>query len=254
MSVSPLRVDRTHHTEEVRLREDLAAAFRLAADLDWHEAVANHFSVAVPGPGNRFLMNPRWRHFGRIKASDLLLLDADDETTMQRPDAPDPSAWCIHGRIHALLPHARCVLHLHPPYGTAIAALANPTIVPIDQNTARYYNRVVIDLNYGGIADFTQEGNRIATALGDKRRIMLGNHGVLVVADTVAEAFDDMYYLERSCRTLALAYATGCPLNTMPHDLAERTARAWEGYADAAHVHFAELRALLDAKDPSYRD
>ena len=84
-------------------------------------------------------MNPRWRHFSRIKASDLLLLDADDKATMERPDAPDPSAWCIHGHIHAGVPHARCVLHLHPPYATAIATLADPEIKPIEQNTARYY-------------------------------------------------------------------------------------------------------------------
>jgi ribulose-5-phosphate 4-epimerase/fuculose-1-phosphate aldolase len=126
--------------------------------------------------------------------------------------------------------HARCVLHLHPPYATAIATLADPEIKPIDQNTARYYNRVDVDLNFGGIADNDAEGERLAQALGNKNRIMLGNHGVLVVADTVAEAFDDLYYMERACQTLALAYATGQKLNVMPAELAERTAQGWDDY------------------------
>jgi ribulose-5-phosphate 4-epimerase/fuculose-1-phosphate aldolase len=76
--------------DEWQLRVDLAVAFRLAVELDWHEAVANHFSLAVSPDGKRFLMNRRWRHFSRIRASDLLLLDAEDESAMEGPDAPDP--------------------------------------------------------------------------------------------------------------------------------------------------------------------
>jgi len=240
--------------DERQLRVDLAAAFRLAVELGWHEAVANHFSLAVSGDGHKFLLNPRWRHFSRIRASDLLLVDADDPATMDRPNAPDPSAWCIHGRIHASVAHARCILHAHPPYATAISALADPEIKPIDQNCARYYNRVAVDLGFGGIADETAEGERLARVLGDKRRMMMGNHGVLVVADTVAEAFHDLYYFERSCQTLVLAYSTGRPLNIMPAELAEHTARGWDAYADGAFAHFAEMKRILDAKDPSYAD
>jgi ribulose-5-phosphate 4-epimerase/fuculose-1-phosphate aldolase len=248
------KLDRRGESAERQLRVDLAAAFRLAAGLGWHEAVANHFSLAVSADGKRFLMNPRWRHFSRIKASELLLLDADDRETMSRPDAPDASAWCIHGHIHAALPHARCILHVHPAYATAVAALADPEIKPIEQNTARYYNRIAIDLNYGGIADNDEEGRRLVRMLGDKRRLMLGNHGVLVVAETVAEAFDDLYYLERACQTLVLAYSTGQKLNVMPPDVAERTARGWDDYKGAAFSHFEEMKRILDAKDPSYAD
>jgi ribulose-5-phosphate 4-epimerase/fuculose-1-phosphate aldolase len=239
---------------ERQLRVDLAAAFRLAAEFGWHEAVANHFSLAVSADGKRFLMNPRWSHFARVKASALLLLDADDRETMSRPDAPDPSAWCIHGHIHGALPHARCILHVHPPYATAIASLADPTIEPIEQNTARYYKRIAIDLGYTGIADNDEEGRRLVQVLGNMRRAMLGNHGVLVVASTVAEAFDDLYYLERACQTLVLAYSSGQRLNVMSPEVAERTARGWEDYKDAAFSHFEELKRILDAKDPSYAD
>src|SRR5207249_4599485 len=115
-TITSLSERRTRGDVEWQQRVDLAAAFRLAADLGWHEAVANHFSLAVSPDGKKFLMNPRWRHFSRIKASELLLLDADDRETMNRLDAPDPTAWCIHGHIHAAVPQARCILHVHPPY------------------------------------------------------------------------------------------------------------------------------------------
>jgi len=254
MSVTIERPGRNIEMDEWRGRVDLAAAFRLAAEQNWHESVANHFSLAVSEDGKRFLMNPRWKHFARIRARDLLLLDADDTTTMQRPDAPDPSAWCIHGAIHAALPHARCVLHVHSPYATAVACLADPAIPPIDQNCARFYNRVAIDRHYGGVADTVEEGRRLASVLGARRVLIMANHGVLVAAPTVADAYDELYYFERSCMTLVLAYSTGRPLNVMPHELAERTAKDWEEYPSYANAHFAEMKALLDMKDASYSD
>jgi ribulose-5-phosphate 4-epimerase/fuculose-1-phosphate aldolase len=237
---------------EWQLGIDLAAAFRLAVAFNWHEAVANHFSLAVSPDGKRFLMNRRWQHFSRIRASDLLLLDAEDDATMDAADAPDPSAWCIHGRIHRALPQARCILHLHTPYATAVSALADPEIKPIDQTTARYFNRIAYDMNYGGIADSTAEGDRLAAALGNRSTMMMGQHGILVVGETVADAFDRLYYLERACQTLVLAYSTGQPLNVMPDDLAEATARGWENYPGQALAHFDELKHGLELNDPSY--
>ncbi len=239
-------------TEQARLRVELAAAFRLAVLHNWHEAIANHFSVATNEAGTQFLMNPKWMHFSRIRASDLLHLDSEDREVMSRPNAPDSTAWCIHGRIHALVPQARCILHLHPAYSTAIAALADPSILPVDQTTARFFRRVAIDLDYGGVADNEAEGERLAHALGQGRRLMMGNHGILVVAPTVAEAFDDLYYLERACQTLVLAYSTGRKLSVLPDNIAEATAQAWDRYTDAAHVHFTEARMMLDARGEDY--
>jgi ribulose-5-phosphate 4-epimerase/fuculose-1-phosphate aldolase len=148
--------------------------------------------------------------------------------------------------------HARCVLHVHPRYATALACLSDPEIKPIDQNTARFHNRVAIDLEFGGIADNDAEGERLARMLRNHKRMMMGNHGVLVVAETVAEAFHDLYYLERACQTLVLAYSTGQTLNTMPPEIAERTAQGWLDYEDHAFAHFAEMKAILDEADPSY--
>jgi len=238
--------------DERQLRVDLAAAFRLAAKYDWHEAVANHFSVATSKDGKSFLMNPKWKHFSRIKAKDLLHLNADDKDAMKRPDAPDLTAWSLHGRLHAVLPQARCIIHLHPMYATAIASLADPEIKPIDQNTARFFNRVAFDMDYGGMANSDDEGTRIARKMGNKQIMMMGNHGVLVCAETVGEAFDTVYYLERACRNLVLAYSTGQKLHVMTDAVAENTAQEWEREKEQFLTHFEEQKALLDSEDKSY--
>jgi ribulose-5-phosphate 4-epimerase/fuculose-1-phosphate aldolase len=240
--------------DDVRqLRIDLAAAFRLAVELDWHESVGNHFSAAVSADGKRFLMNPRWRHFGSIRASDLMLLDADDKDVMNRPDAPDPSAWTIHGTIHRRRPSARVLLHCHPPYSTALATLKDPSMKPIDNNTARYFGRLGFDLDFGGIADEAEEGERLAKALGNHRTLLMGNHGVTATGDTVAEAFEDLYFFERAARTLIVAYSTGKPLNILSDEIAEKTAEGWGPYKGAAFAHFDYLKTQLDKTDPSYR-
>jgi ribulose-5-phosphate 4-epimerase/fuculose-1-phosphate aldolase len=251
-NLAALKTASSQQTDEWQLRVDLAAAFRIAAMYDWHEAVANHLSLAVSDDGKKFLMNPRWKHFSRIKASELLLLDSEDRSTMARPDAPDLTAWSIHGRMHAKVPQARCIIHLHPPYATALASLANPEILPIDQNTARFYNRVAIDGNYGGMANSDAEGERLGSLLGNKQIMMMGNHGILVCAQTVAEAFDLTYYLERACRNLVLAHSTGQALRVMAPDVAEKTAQEWEADRDQFLSHFEEMKQILDSQDPSY--
>jgi ribulose-5-phosphate 4-epimerase/fuculose-1-phosphate aldolase len=243
----------TTPTDPIRaLRVDLAAAFRLAAQFDWHDSVGNHFSVALPDTPSRFLLNPRWSHFATLRASDLLVVDALDPGTMARPDAPDPTAWCIHGRIHARVPAARCILHVHPPYATALCALEDPTLAPIDQVTARFHGRVAIDRQFNGLADDAAEGDRLAALLGEHRVLLMANHGVLVTGATIAEAFESLYLLERAARTLVLAYSTGQPLRILSPALAERTARDWEDYAGMAPAHFEALRGLLDRQGADY--
>jgi len=241
-------------TDDSQLRIDLAAALRLAAYYDWHEGVANHFSAAVSPDGKKFLMNPRWKHFSRAKASELLLIDADDPETMNRPDAPDPSAWSIHSAIHRRVPHARVALHLHPPYATTLATLNDPSIKPLDQVTARFFNRLAIDMEFGGIATEEAEGERIAASIGNHSSVMMANHGVTTVAPTVAEAFDAMYHLERAARTMVLAYSTGQPLNVMSDEMAETVAQEWDVYKDAEFSHFEEMKQVLDRENPGYAD
>jgi ribulose-5-phosphate 4-epimerase/fuculose-1-phosphate aldolase len=234
-------------------RIDLAAACRMAARLDWQEAVANHFSMAVSADGRQFLMNPLWRHFSRVRASDLVLLDVEAGAAANAPPV-DRTAWAIHGTMHAQLPRARCILHVHPPHATAWSCLADPAIRPIDQTSARFYRRVAIDTEYGGMADNVAEGLRLTRALADQSVLIMGNHGVLVVGDTVAGAFDALYHLERACRTLLLGYSSGQPLRVLPDEVAEKTALAWEQQDDQAAEHFEQIKALLDATDSSYRE
>lgn len=227
-------------------RVDMAAAFRWTARLNMHEAVANHFSLAVNEGGTQFLMNPNQRHFSRIKASDLLLLDANDPDTMQQPDAPDPTAWGLHGAIHRACPHARCVMHVHSIHATVLACLADSTLPPIDQNTATFYGRYVIDNEFAGLA-FEEEGARCATLLsGPKIKTMImGNHGVLVIGDTVADTFNRLYYFERAAETYIRALQTGQPLRILSPGIAEKTAQELEDYPDQAERHLSELKAIL---------
>lgn len=241
--------DAIPQTSEAELRSDLVAAFRLAVRFGWHESVGNHFSAAVSADGKRFLMNPKWRHFARVTASELLLLDADDPETMSRPSAPDASAWCIHGAIHRAKPKARVLLHCHPPYATALATLKDPVMKPIDQNTARFFGLVSYDHGFGGIADETEEGARLAEAMGDKPILLMGNHGVTCTAPSIAEAFEHLYFFERAAKTLMLAYASGQPLNVMGDNLARKTAEGWRDYYDSAFAHFAQLKEMLEENE-----
>lgn len=244
----------TQLSNETAIRVDLAAAIRLACRADWHEGVANHFSAAVSADGRKFLVNPRWVHWSRVRASDLVLCDADDPSTMERPDAPDPSAWAIHSALHRNLPQARVALHIHPPYATALCGLKDPTIKPIDQVTARFHNRTAYDMAFGGIATDGDEGERIAAAIGEHRTVMMQNHGVTTLGATVAEAWDALYHLERAAKTLVLAYSTGQDLSVMGDNLAEETAAEWEVYKDAELAHFAEMKRVLDVQEPDYKD
>ena len=235
-------------------RIDLAAAFRLCARENMHEAVANHFSMAVSEDGSQFLVNPRLMHFARIRAKDLLLVDSNDPDTMQRPDAPDPTAWAIHGAIHRTLPHARCILHGHTKYATVLASLADSSIPPIDQNAMRFFGRMAIDDGFGGMG-LGEEAERLAKVIGDKPVLMMGNHGVMVIANTVAEAYDEFYYLERTCQNVVIAYMTGKPLRIASDEVAAKTAAQWARFIPtAAPIHFAEMKHLLDEENSNYAD
>jgi ribulose-5-phosphate 4-epimerase/fuculose-1-phosphate aldolase len=241
-------------TLEEELRIDLAAAFRIIYEMDMHESVANHLSVAVSTDGKQFLMNQKWMHFSNVTATNLQLLNSEDSSILTTQQSPDLSAWSIHGNIHKALKNARVVLHVHSPYATALSTLKDPRILPIDNNTARFYERISYDTEFGGIATSDAEGKRICNSLKDNKVLMMGNHGVTVIGETVAEAFEDLYYLEKACKTMILAYSTGQPLNVLPHQLAMDTAKSWDGFRGASIAHFEQLKTMLDNKNCSYKD
>ena len=126
-------------------RRDLAVAFRWAARLNMHEATANHFSVAVSPDSQNFLINPAGRHFSQVRASDLVVVNATDTKSNANVD---PTAINLHGQIHKLLPHAKCILHTHMPYTTALACLRNFEFLMLDQNACRFHQRIAYDRDY----------------------------------------------------------------------------------------------------------
>ncbi len=238
-----------------QLRVDLSAAFRWAVRLNYHEGVANHFSVAINDSGTQFLINPNARHFSRIRASELLILDVNNQETMVQPNAPDPTAWGLHGAVHRHCSHARCVLHVHSIFSTVLACLKDPRLHAIDQNTAQFHNRLIIDKGFDGMA-FEDEGERCAAMLGDpnKKVMIMGNHGVMVIGSSVSDAFNRLFYFERSAETYIRALQTGSDLNFLSDEVAEKTARQWEIYDGSADAHFSELKAILDSEDSDYKD
>jgi ribulose-5-phosphate 4-epimerase/fuculose-1-phosphate aldolase len=238
---------------EVGTRRHLAAAFRWAARLNMHEATANHFSAAVSPDGSKFLLNPRGRHFSRIRAGELLLLDADDAGREGMHSQADPTAWYLHAHLHRRVPRARVVLHTHMAATTALTCLRDFEFLPLDQNACRFYQRIAYDRDYCGMALDDGEGERVAGLLGDDKSILfMGNHGVMVVAATVAEAFDELYYLEKAAQLQVLALSTGRPLALIPHEIATLACKQWQEYPQAAELHFAELMAILDDEGSDY--
>ena len=124
----------------------------------------------------------------------------------------EASALYIHGRMHAARPDLRCILHTHMPYATALTSVAGARLEPINQNALRFLGRIAYDDDYGGLALDGEEGERLASVLGDKRILFMANHGVSTAGPSVAAAFDDLYFLERACQNQVLAMSTGRPL------------------------------------------
>ena len=238
---------------ELEIRIDLATSLRLSAKLGMTEAVANHFSAAVSEDGKSFLLNPKWVHFSKVKASDLILVHANDPDSFEKGKI-DSTAWAIHGQIHQLRPDIKVIMHLHPIYATTLSCLKNQTLIPIEQNSARYFNRVSYDTNYSGMADQLAEGQRLAGLLKHHSRLLMGNHGALIGSHDIGLAFDDMYTFERACQILIHAYSTGQTLNILEDHIAEKTAQDWEKIEDFSKAHFEEMKSILIAEDPSVID
>jgi ribulose-5-phosphate 4-epimerase/fuculose-1-phosphate aldolase len=240
---------RDNREETIQARIDLAAAFRLAARLDMHEGVCNHFSVMLPG--RRFLINPKGVHFSRMTASAIILMDEQGKT-LEGTGRPPVSGHSIHTRVHLRHPSAKVVLHLHAPYSTAITALRNGRLEMIHQNAARFYGEIAYDDDFNGIAVATNEGDRMAEVMGDKRILFLANHGVVVVGNSIAQAFDDFYYLERAAQVQILAMQTGRELNVMSDEMARLTHEQFGNFTVNSELHFDALKAMLDEEEPSY--
>lgn len=233
-----------------QIRVDLAAAFRWTARLNMHEGISNHFSYVVSDEPCRFLVNPFGKHFSKMRASDLITVDAGDPSELEREEV-DATAWSIHGAIHRQVPEARCILHVHSKYATALASLRDKSMPPIDQNSARFFERIAIDDRYDGMG-LGEEAERLATELDGKPIVLMGNHGVMSIGPTVAQAFDEMYFFERAAETLITALSTGRELQVLSDDVARKTANQWLAFPEAADKHLAALKEILDEEEPEY--
>ncbi len=240
---------------EWALRVDLAAAFHLAVANDLHEGIANHFSAVLPGQ-RYFLVNPFGLHFSEITASNLIVCDFDGRV-VRGDGAPAASAHHIHAPIHRLAPRAQVLLHTHQPYATALTMISGGRLEWALHTTCRFYGRVAYDTDYDGVALSDSVGERMAGILGDAELLFLGNHGVMTAAPTVAQAFDDLYFVERAAQTQLLAMSAGRPLALLAPEMIEQVAaqtrheRFELGYIDR---HFAAQKRLLDAAGHRYRD
>jgi ribulose-5-phosphate 4-epimerase/fuculose-1-phosphate aldolase len=240
---------------EQSARRDLAVAFRWAAKLEMHEATANHFSVVVSQDSQNFLINPAGRHFSLVRASELVLVDLNAESfSVAENQLVDPTAINLHGQLHKLLPHAKCILHTHMPYATSLACLRDFEFLMLDQNACRFYQRIAYDRDYAGMALEQSEGERVAKILSKSKSVLfLANHGVIVVGNSVAEAFDELYYLEKAAQLQVLALSTGRELSIIEDEIAALVCKQWLEYPKSAEHHFAALIEILDQESPEYK-
>ena len=247
------------HADTVRqLRVDLACALRWAARMGLNEGVDNHFSAAVPEPdgsikGDKFLINPFGWHWSEITASSLVLCDVDG-TVLEGSETVEATAFCIHSRIHINHPNAAVVLHTHQPYATAISLLQGGRLEMVEQNALMFDDRIAYDDDYEGLALATEEGDRMAAQMDGKPILMLASHGVMVSGPTVADAFNDLYYLERACMFQVHAKSTGGTLRRIGDNVRARVKGQMETERRAvADRHFTALRRMLDREEPGYR-
>lgn len=234
-----------------RGRVDLTAALRWAARLQLNEGVCNHFSLELAP--DRYLINPQGLHWSEVTAADILLINGAGEVLEGRHPL-EPTAFFIHSWIHRLNPHARCILHTHMPYATALTLVEGGRLEWCNQNTLRFWNRVGYDDEYRGLALSEEEGRRIAGALEGKDVLFSASHGVTVVAASVAWAFDDLYYLERACmhQVLAVQAANGRPLRRVPDEMCEQVGRQIAGERQQSDLFLDSVKRMLSRESPGW--
>jgi len=235
-------------------RIDLAACFRMAAKLGMHEGICNHFSAMVPGRDDLMLVNPYGYAFAEMTASRLLITDLEGRVVAGQ-GVPEATAFFIHARLHLKNPRAKAAFHTHMPYATSLAMLEGPPLVWAGQTALKFYGRTVVDENYNGLALDSAEGDRIAASMGDADVVFMKNHGVMVVGPSIAEAWDDLYYLERAAQAQCLAMSTGRPLKPVPHELAQKTYEQMRGEdSESARLHLESIKRILMAEAPQFAE
>lgn len=229
-------------TTLAELRRELAAAFVLADRYGFSEGICNHFSAVVPGEEERYLINPYGIHWSEMRPDSLVVIDGDG-TVLEGEGEVEATARVIHIAGHRANPRHKVLLHTHMPYATALTMLEGGKLEMAHQTAVRFHDRTAYH-SFGGVALDDSEGERIAGAQRDNPDVdilFLDNHGVTVGGESVAIAFDDLYYLERSCRQQILAQSTGLPLKIIADDMLRETQR------QLAQVRIPQAEAMFTA-------
>ena len=234
----------------------LAAAHRLAVHDELEEGIDNHFTVTVPGHNDRYLILPFGLHWSEARASDMIVFDEAGKT-LEGEGTVELSAQCIHAPIHRIT-GARVVLHTHQTWAVALNMLKNNRLLPANQTAAFYHGRIAYDDTYAGTADTLEEGERLAKVIGDKHVLFMKNHGVLVVGESVAQAYRRLYKLERVCRTQMLAMGTGQPLEVLSDAIVKQVQAPApddrHSRSERDRLYFEAMMRVLDRELPGYAD
>lgn len=233
----------------VTARSELAACFQLAALHGLEEGICNHFSAMLPGRDDLFFVNPYGYAFEEVTASNLLVCDFHGQVVAGEGQ-PEATAFYIHARLHKQLPRVRVAFHTHMPYATALCSLQGAPLLWLGQAALKFYGRTAVDEGYNGLALDESEGDRIAGVMGNADVLFLKNHGVIVAGPTIADAWDDLYYLERAAQVQLLAMSTQRDLKPVPHDIAQRAYQQMrQGDPQSARAHLASaMRRLAQAR------
>ncbi len=239
--------------QEWEMRVNLAAAYRCAAHLRMTDLIYTHISARVPGDQPHFLLNAFGLMWDEVKASNLVKVDYDGEII----DDPtglgiNRAGFVIHSAIHRARPRVHCVVHTHTAAGVGVSAQAQG-LLPISQHAMRLTGNVSYH-DYEGVALDLDEQKRLVSDMGECMTMILRNHGLLSCGDTVRQAFDYMYYLERACQAQIAALAGGSTLVMPSPEIAQKVAQQFErpGYQEKKGEWRALLR-ILDKTDPSYK-
>ncbi len=239
---------------EWQARCDLAALYRLVAFHRMTDLIYTHISVRVPGPEHHFLINRYGVLFHEMRASDLVKIDLDGRVVEENAGSKRVNAagFTIHSAIHMARPDLACVIHTHTADGIAVSC-QDHGLLPLCQQALKFYQRLAYH-DYEGIALDLAERKRLIRDLGPHKAMILRNHGLLVGGETVAEAFHNIYYLERACQTQVKALAGGAKLRLPSEEVCAHTARQFDALSREHYAFFWEscLR-LIEGSGPDYR-
>ena len=237
--------------EEWQLRVDLAAAYRMIAHLGWDDLIFTHLSVRVPGPETHFLINPFGLLFEEITASNLVKINLDGTPVVPTNYLVNPAGFVIHGTIHEAREDAHCVLHIHTIEGMAVSA-QEEGLLPITQTAMALFGDIAYH-DYEGIVLDQAEKERLLPALGDKHNLILRNHGLLTVGETVGDAFLRLFFLQKACMAQIQAQAGGGPLIRCSEETSERVAsQSVAGFPALGPMSWQAVMRKVERLDPGF--